>query len=154
MVTRLRSGSLFHFVITKYQWQGTRCRMVCEYTGYWPMPSSGYLPCSLPSSINPSSARFLPPAVHVHASSRPFLAPSLHQPSLPLFLSPPLPLSLPLSLIRPSLPPSRPPSLPPSLPPFLQPSSCAVPPSPHRSLHRSLFPPSHLPLPQALLVSE
>ena len=91
-------GFPFSFVITKYQWQGTRCRMVCEYTGYWPMPSSGYPPCSLPSSINPSSARFLPPAVHVHASSRPFLAPSLHQPSLPLFLSPSLPLSLHPSL--------------------------------------------------------
>ena len=108
------------------------------------------LPCSLAplhSSLNPSSAYFLPPAVH--ASSRPFLARSLHQPSLPHPSLPPLTLSaclassLPTSLpllspllspspvhslphhpLAPSLPPSSSlrPSLRPSLPPFLPPS--------------------------------
>ena len=75
--------------------------------------------------LNPSSAHFLPPAVH--ASSRPFLArslhqPFLHQPSLPqLTLSACLASSLPTSL------PVLSPSLPCSLPP--PPSLCSLPPS-------------------------
>ena len=110
----------------------------------WSFPP--LLPCSRPSSLNPSSGCFLPPAVH--ASSRPFLACSLHQPSLlqpslPLLtlsaclassLHPFLPLlshSFPLALpplcslhphnpVAPSLlPPSLPPSIHPSLPPSI-----------------------------------
>ena len=143
--------------------------MVCEYIVYWPVPSSGYLPwsfspllpCSLHSSLNPSSARFLPPAVH--ASSRPFLARSLHQPSLPqpslapLALSACLASSLPLSPSPCSLPPSLPPSLHPlvlSIPhhsraPSLLPLSALPPPSLHPSFcspsfpHPPLLPPSH-----------
>ena len=125
------------------------------------MPSSGYvpwsfpplLPCSLPSSLNPSSARFLPSAVH--ASSRPFLTRSLHQPSLPHPSLPPLTLSvclassLPTSL--PLLSPSLSPFLVPSFPTIslLPPSSClppsllpSLPPSLPPSLIRPSLPPS------------
>ena len=101
--------------------------------------------------LNPSSARFLPPAVHVHASSRPFLARSLHQPSLPHPSLPPLTLSVCLASSLPTSLPLLSPSLSPFLIPSLPPSSYAVPPS--STLPCSL-PPSHLPLPQALVVSE
>ena len=70
--------SLFLICNTKVS---MRCGMVCEYllySGQCP-PQDTSLEVSLPRST--PSPRFLPPAVH--ASSRPFLARSLHQPSLP-----------------------------------------------------------------------
>ena len=86
----------FSFVIPNYQGQGQgpRCGMVCEYTVYWSVPSSGYLPWSFPPSLAPLLPIFLaqsfirsllPPSFPraVHAWFRPFLACSLHQPSLP-----------------------------------------------------------------------
>ena len=138
----------FSFVITKYKWQGPRCGMVCEYIlasallRIPPLKFPTLLPCSLPSSLNPPSARFLPPAVH--ASSCPFLAHSLHQPSLPpLTLSACLASSLPPSLpllspfhLSPSIPPLVPSPAISLLPPSLHPSSC--------SLH-PLLPPTLLP---------
>ena len=104
------------------------------------------LPCSLVpllplhSSLNSSSARFLPPAVH--ASSRPFLARSLHQPSLPQPSLPPLKLSACLASLlptsRPLLSPSLSPSLVPSLPHHPLAPSLPPPPSLPPSLHPSL----------------
>ena len=126
MVTRLRSGSPLC----------TECEYTV-YSGYLPWSFISLLPCSILSSRNPSSARFLPPATH--ASPRSFLACSHHQPSLPQPSLPALtlracvasliPLSLPLlspSLLL-SLPPPvpspaitlLPPSLPISLPPLV-----------------------------------
>ena len=107
------------------------------------------LPCSLLSSRNPFPARFLPPTVH--ASFRPFLACSLHQPSLPPLrlsaciassillslplLSPSLLLSLPPLVPSPTSPCSRPSPLllfpllrPPSLAPCLPLPACYIPP--------------------------
>ena len=143
-----------------------RCRMVCEYTRYCPMPSSGYLPwsfppllpCSLPSSLNPSSARFLPPAVHVHASSLPrsFPSPTLPPSPLPsstdalclpsiiasylLSLALSFPLSLPCSLLSHHL--LAPSLLPPSLPPPSLPPPPSLLPSLPPSLIRPSIPPS------------
>ena len=107
-----KSCSLFFICNNKVSMAIARCRMGCEYTvysGYLPWSFISLLPCSLLSSRNPSPARFLPPAFH--ASSRPFLACSHHQPSLPQPSLPPLtlcaciasllPLSLPL--LSPSL---------------------------------------------------
>ena len=110
------------------------------------------LPCSLSSSLNPSSARFLPPAVH--ASSRPFLARQLHQSSLPQPSIPPLTLSACLASSLPPSPCSRPnrpspcPSLPLSLPPppSLPPSiPILVPSLLHPPSLAPSFPPSFLP---------
>ena len=106
----------------------------------------------LHSSLNPSSARFLPPAVH--ASSRPFLTRSLHNPSLPQPFLPPLTLSACLALSLPTSLPLLSPSLVPSIPHHpLAPSLLPPPPSPLPPLvpfllpHPSLLPPSHLPSP-------
>ena len=96
------------------------------YTGQYPPQDTSLevsLPCSLLSSLNPSPTRFLPPAVN--ASSRPFLARSLHQPSLPQPSLPPLMLS---ACLASSLPLSHPPSIPPSLPPSLHPLVPSLPP--------------------------
>ena len=114
------------FVTPKSQGQGPVCEwLVCEYTTSREVSLSPFLPYSLPSSLNPSSARFLPPLFPsaVHTPFRPFLARSLHQPSHPQPSLPPLTLS---PCITSSLPPSFPPlpSLPslPSLPPTLLPT--------------------------------
>ena len=151
------------FVTPKSQGQGPACEwLVCEYTTSREVSLSPLLPCSLPSSLNPSSARLLPP---LFPSSRPCPVPflprsfpsSILDPSLnPIFLHwrslpayhhrflpwslPPLPPSLPH--LPPSLIPSLPHSLP--LPPLsLPPSPCSLPPS-HPPLASS-FPPSILP---------
>ena len=79
--------SLFFICNTKGSMETAALWEVCEYTGRSPPQDTSLevsLPCSLAplhSSPNPSSARFIHPAVH--ASSRPFLARSLHQSSLP-----------------------------------------------------------------------
>ena len=106
--------------------QGPVCEWLdCEYTTSREVSLSPFLPCSLPSSLNPSSARFLPP---LFPSRSPCPVPSLprsfHSSILPhstlssstdalslhsIIASslPPLPL-FPSSL--PLLPPSHPPS--------------------------------------------
>ena len=86
------------------------------------------LPCSHapPSSLNPSSARSLPP---LFPSRRPCPVPSLPR-SFPSSILPPSPSLPPLTLspcIASSLPPLLPPSLP-HLPPSIHPS---FPPSPY-----------------------
>ena len=121
------------------------------------------LPCSLPSSLNPSSAHFLPPLFPLR---RPCLGPSLPRSfpsatlppstlpsstdalSLPIIVVfslsslPPSPLSLPLlpPSLAPSLPCSHPPSHPPlapSHPPsFLAPSLACLPAAVQFNVHR------------------
>ena len=97
------------FVTPKSQGQGPVCEwLVCEYTTSREVSLSPLLPCSLPSSLNPSSARFLSP---LFLSRHPCPVPSLPRsfPSSPL---PPSTLSsstdaLSLhSIIASSLPPS------------------------------------------------
>ena len=86
-------------------------------------------PCSLPSSLNPSSARSLPP---IFPARCPCLVPSLHQPTLPQTSLPPLTLSPCLASSLPPSPRSRSPPpiltlLPPSHPPIIP---CSFPPPP------------------------
>ena len=51
------------FVIPKSQGQGPVCEwLVYEYTTSLDVSLPPLLPCSLPSSLNPSSTRFLPPS--------------------------------------------------------------------------------------------
>ena len=139
------------FIITKYQWKVVGWFVNILFTGQCPPQDTSLevsFPCSRPSSLNPSSVRFLPPAIH--ASSRPFLIRSLYQTSLPQPSLPPLmhsaclasslPLSLPL--LSPSIPPlvpslphhpltpSLPLSLPCSIPPILLPFSLLACPPP------------------------
>ena len=119
--------TIFHFVITKCHWQGPRCGMVCEYTVYWSVLSSWYLPWSFPP-LPPCSLHTLAPSLHPPYLPTSPLSPSLHpsppSPPSPPHSLPPLPISLPPSLSR-SLPPSSLPPLVPSLlphPPLLPPS--------------------------------
>ena len=147
-VYNLYMFTISHFVITKCHWQGPRCGMVCEYTVYWSVLSSWYIPWSFPH---------LPPC-SLHT-----LAPSLHPPylptSLPLSLPPSLPSIPSLTPLTPSLPslsPSLHPSLPLSLAPSLPPPPAAFFPPSSPTLHCSLPPtlcPSSLlayPLPACL----
>ena len=109
----------------------------------WRFPLSPLLPCSLPSSLNPSYARLLPP---LSASRRTCLV-SSHPRSFPSSILPPSTLSsstealfLHSIIASPMLPPSPPPSL-----TYLH-HSLPSPPSPssHPPLAYS-FPPSILP---------
>ena len=110
------------------------------YSGQCP-PRDNSLEVSLPCTLAPSLPRsiplpsFLPP--DVHASPRPFLACSLHQPSLARPDLPPMTLSACLASSRPPSPCSLPPSLP---SPFLPASPCSI--SPHHPLVPSFPPPS------------
>ena len=97
-------------------------------------------PCSLAPSFPrafPPPARFLPPAVH--ASPRPFIACSHHQPSLPQPSIPPLTLRACVASLLPLSLPLLSPSLLPPLVPY--PTITLLPPSLHRSLPPSLPPP-------------
>ena len=83
------------------------------------------LPCSLPSSLNPSSACFLPPSF---SSRRPCLVPSLPR-SFPSSTIPSSTDALSLPSIIASSTCSLPPFLAPSLPPPYLPGSACLPPS-------------------------
>ena len=120
------------------QGQGPVCEwLVCEYTTSREVSLSPFLPYSLPSSLNPSSARFLPP---LFPSRRPCPVPSFPR-SFPSSTLPPSTLSsstdaislhniIPAPCLPVSLPPCLPASLPASLPPSLPTSlSSSLPPS-------------------------